>query len=139
MHKVFILSTILITTITFCRSLEEPAAIVNREPPETLAKKNENEIKDMISFLLGKKPEDWPEPLPSFFGLDERNQQIMIIVPYCGSKKCQKSDYMLFLVYRNVNLKKCAALKAQPLINPRNNHFIGCEPTYDKEEPNPEL
>ena len=100
--------------------------------------RNIGQIDAMIAFLIGKTLDQWEETLPTYFGVDERNNQKMIVIQYCALKKCRREENTLFLVYEKVNLKKCMDLGAQPLVNPRTNFFIGCEPTIQNPDFTPE-
>ncbi|MDH4262784.1 MAG: hypothetical protein OEV78_07060 [Spirochaetia bacterium] len=95
---------------------------------EEIIPRSESEIADMIEDLKGKTIEQWKSDLPYYYGLDIRNNKSMIIIKYCEKKQCSREDYSLFLVYRNVKLNQCIDLSSQPLSNPVNNEFIGCEP-----------
>jgi hypothetical protein len=97
------------------------------QQPEVIAR-TESEIAEMIENLLGKSPDKWKSELPTEYGLDVRYNLNMKIIQYCEKKQCILEDYSLFLVYTKVTLKQCIKIPAQPLVNPVNNEFIGCEP-----------
>jgi len=94
--------------------------------------RTEMEIAEMIDNLIGTTPETWKSDLPSYFGLDMRNNQRMFIIKYCAEKKCEPAEYSMFLIYEKTPQEICLEMAAQPLVNPKNNQYIGCEPAIDK-------
>lgn len=104
----------------------------NEKSKEELPLRSVSEIRTMINRLMsGAKVSN--NGSKSYYGIDQRNNLVLVIIIYWDGDKDNPFSFNRFLIYESVDWGDCYRLNAQPLINPETNRYIGCEPSVSSE------